>query len=106
MTPDTLALVESPAQFLHVLEWCHAQQSAGRTRVAVLAPNDPASVAQLRSMVDFAEEEGIAVSWHSPRATALAGLRTVANVRGVVARATRLVIGHITRYVALDACTS
>ena len=55
MTGDTLALVESPAQLLHVLEWCHAEQSAERTALAVLAPGDPATLLQLRSMADFAE---------------------------------------------------
>jgi hypothetical protein len=90
---ETLALVESPAQFLHVLEWCHAEQAASRTQVAVLAPSDPTSVAQLQTMAEYAEEEGIALTWHAPRATALAGVRTVADLRGTVADARRLVIG-------------
>ena len=90
---ETLALVESPAQFLHVLEWAHAEQVADRTRVAVLAPADPASVAQLRALNDFADEEGIAVTWHAPREGGLAGVRTVAALRPVVSSARRLVIG-------------
>ncbi len=93
MTADTLALVESPAQLLHLLEWCHAEQAGDRTRLAVLAPNDPGTVTQLRSVADFAEEEGIEVEWHSPRSSALAGLRTVAELREAVAGARRLVIG-------------
>jgi hypothetical protein len=93
MTDDTLALIESPAQLLHLLEWCHAEQAADRTRLAVLLPNDPGTVTQLRSMADFAEEEGIEVEWYEPRATPLAGLRTVAALRGRVAGARRLVIG-------------
>jgi hypothetical protein len=90
---DTLALVESPAQFLHVLEWCHAEQSAERTRMAVLAPSDAATVDQLRSMADFAEEEGIEVGWHAPRASALEGVRTIGRLRSPMADARRLVIG-------------
>lgn len=93
MSVDTLALVESPAQFLHVLEWCHAEGAAQRTRLAVLAPSDPTTVAQLRSMADFAEEEGIALSWHAPRASAVAQVRTLAGLRPAVTRARRLVIG-------------
>ena len=93
MTGDTLALVESPAQLLHVLEWCHAEQSAERTTLAVLAPGDPATLLQLRSMADFAEEEGIDIAWYEPRASALAGLRTVSELRKAVGAARRLVIG-------------
>jgi hypothetical protein len=93
MSVDTLALVESPAQFLHLLEWCHAEQSAGRTRAVVLAPPDAASVGQLRSMTDFAEEEGIALDWLEPRASVRARLRTVAALRPLLARSPRLVVG-------------
>ena len=93
MTHDTLALVESPAQLLHVLEWCHAEQAATRTRLAVLAPSDPATVAQLRSMAVFAAEEGIEAEWFAPRASALAGVRTLVALRREVAIARRLVIG-------------
>lgn len=93
MTTDTLALIESPAQLLHLLEWCHAEQAADRTRLAVLSPADPGTVAQLRSMADFAEEEGIAIDWYSPRDSAAAGLRTLAALRKPLASARRLVIG-------------
>ncbi|MCC6497306.1 MAG: hypothetical protein IT193_13720 [Propionibacteriaceae bacterium] len=93
MTPDTLALVESPAQLLHLLEWCHVEQAADRTRLAVLLPNDAGTVTQLRSMADFAEEEGIGIEWYSPRESATAGLRTVAALRRSVAGARRLVVG-------------
>lgn len=93
MTADTLALIESPAQLLHLLEWCHVEQSSDRTRLAVLLPEDAGTVTQLRSMADFAEEEGIEVDWYFPRESALAGLRTVAALRGAVAGARRLVIG-------------
>ncbi|MGV8907875.1 MAG: hypothetical protein ACOH1Y_02755 [Propionicimonas sp.] len=93
MSSDTLAIVESPAQLLHLLEWCHAEQAAGRTRVAILTPRDQTTVAQLRSMADFAEEEGIDVAWYSPRSSPLAGLRTLAELRRSVTAARRLVIG-------------
>ena len=67
MNTDTLALVESPAQLLHVLEWCHAEQSADRTRLVVLKPTDPTTVTQLQSMADFAAEEGIETEWFAPQ---------------------------------------
>lgn len=93
MSRDTLALVESPAQFLHVLEWCHTERAADRTGMAVLSPSDPGTVEQLRSMADFAEEEGIEVVWYAPRASALARVRTIGALRRPVASARRLVIG-------------
>jgi len=93
MRVDTLALVESPAQFLHVLEWCHVERCAERTHLAVLAPTDQTTVEQLRSMADFAEEEGIPLSWHTPRESAVSRVRTLAELRPVVAGARRLVIG-------------
>lgn len=93
MSPDTLALVESPAQFLHLLEWCHAEQAAGRTRAAVLAPSDRGTVRQLRAMAEFATEEGLEWAWFAPRDSWGAGLRTIAALRAEVAHARRLVIG-------------
>ncbi|HEY3337678.1 MAG TPA: hypothetical protein VGK18_04180 [Propionicimonas sp.] len=93
MNTDTLALVESPAQLLHVLEWCHAEQSATRTRLVILDPADPVTVAQLRAMAEFAAEEGIETEWFAPRASALAGMRTIAALRGAVGAARRLVVG-------------
>ncbi len=90
---DTFALVESPAQFLHVLEWCHVEQAADRTRLAVLTPADQTSVSQLRSMCDFAEEEGITAEWYFPRSSTTAAVRTVNELRHEVAHARRLVIG-------------
>ncbi len=93
MTTDTLALVESPAQFLHVLEWCHAENAAENTRIAVLAPTDAVTVAQLRAMADYADEEGIGLDWHTPRESPRAALRTLPDVRRVVTRARRLVLG-------------
>ena len=90
---DTLALVESPAQLLHVLEWCHAEDSADRTRLVVLAPSDRTTVDQLASMADFAEEEGIPTQWHHPRSSIGSRWRTLAQLRTEVADARRLVIG-------------
>ncbi len=90
---DTVALVESPAQFLHVLEWCHCERAAGRTRVIVLAPSDESTGVQLTSMADFAAEEGIGVQWHHRNAPLAARYRTITDLRSAVEDAQRLVIG-------------
>ncbi|HQY99519.1 MAG TPA: hypothetical protein PKV13_02535 [Propionicimonas sp.] len=90
---DTLALVESPAQLLHLLEWCHAEGTADRTALALLTPNDSSTRAQLRSMVDYAEEEGIATCWYEPRASLRAALHAFGELRSQVADARTLVIG-------------
>jgi hypothetical protein len=93
MTIDTVALVESPAQFLHVLEWAHAEQAGERTRAVVLAPTEATSVEQLREMAAFAKSERIAVEWHDPRSSMLNRLRTLQQVAAQVSKARRLVIG-------------
>ncbi len=93
MSRDTVALVESPAQFLHLLEWAHAEGAAERIVAVVLAPVEETSVAQLRQMVVFAEEERIEVEWHEPRTSKANRLRTVRRVASRVAGARRLVIG-------------
>ncbi|MGC3955869.1 MAG: hypothetical protein QM804_16770 [Propionicimonas sp.] len=89
-----LALVESPVQLLHVIEWCHATGSADRTSIAVLAPGDSTSRRQLRAMLDYAEEEGIATRWCDPRRQGPAALvGTLAGLRSALRAADRLVVG-------------
>lgn len=93
MTKDSLALVESPAQFLHLLEWVHAEQAAERTLAVVLAPTEATSVAQLRQMAEFAATERLEVEWHEPRLSTGNRLRTLRRVSAKLAKARRLVIG-------------
>ncbi len=93
MSTSTLALVESPVQLLHVLEWCYATGAAHRTRIAVLAPSDEIGRAQLRTMLDFAGEEEIETTWHDPRRGVVSLAQTVASFAGVLARTHRLVVG-------------
>ena len=90
---DALALVESPAQLLHVLEWAHAAEAADRTRAVVLAPADEPTRAQLRTMLEFAAEEGIAIDWRDPRASLTDGLRVAAELRRDAAQSRTLVVG-------------
>lgn len=93
MSVDTLALIEGPAQLLHLLEWCHGDDAAERTQVAVLAPPERASVGQLRSMAALAAEEGLAVQWFFPRNSLQLRWSTLRQLRAAVAGARRLVIG-------------
>ncbi len=88
-----LALVESPVQLLHVIEWCHATASAERTTAAVLAPVDETSRGQLRSMLQYAGEEGITTRWHDPRRGVGSLLGTLATLGRQVAVADQLVLG-------------
>jgi len=90
---DTLALVESPAQLLHLLEWVHAAGAADRTRVVVLAPLEATSVAQLRVLSGYAADEHLRVDWFDAR-TSLAGrVEALRALASAVRRARRLVVG-------------
>ena len=93
MSLDTLGLVESPAQFLHLIEWCYAEGAAERTTAVVLAPRQPQAVAQLRELAGFAAEEGMAVEWREPRTSVAAFAGAVRRLRPAVRAARRLVIG-------------
>ena len=88
-----LALVESPVQLLHVIEWCHATGTGEDTRIAGLAPRDRTSREQLRAMLGYAEEEGTASRWYDPRRSPAALLATIVGLRRQVAAADRLVVG-------------
>lgn len=90
---DTLALVESPAQFLHLLEWVHSSRAAERTRVVVLAPVEATSVAQLRVLAGFAEQEHLQVDWFDARLSLAGRLGALRSLAGEVRRARRLVVG-------------
>jgi len=93
MSLDTLGLVESPAQFLHLIEWCYSENASDRTKAVVLAPRQPHALAQLRELATFATEEGLDVEWLEPRTSASAFAGTVRQLWGAVGRARRLVIG-------------
>lgn len=103
---ETLAFVESPVQFLNVLEWVHARTTAGSApadvTVVVLSPLDPMTRGQLRRMAELARDEGLEVRWEDARAGAVAPFRTVGALAGRLRRARRIVIGDpFSRYVQL-----
>jgi hypothetical protein len=88
-----LALVESPAQLLNVLELDHCEPQGVATKIAVLAPTGEPTRTQLRGMTSLARRDGHEVSWYEPRLGGASVARSVramaADLRGV----DRLVIG-------------
>lgn len=95
----TVALVESPAQLLNVVEWAHHDRGrtaggrAAELTVLVLAPRNETTRWQLRCMAQLAREAGHAVAWREPRLGGAAIARTVRALAGDLAGADRLVIG-------------
>ena len=114
---ETLAFVESPVQFLNVLEWAHARVlpetadgdaseperlSPEDITVVVLSPLDPMTRGQLRRMAELARDEGLKVRWEDARGGAAAPFRTVGALAPRLRRARRVVIGDpFSRYVQL-----
>ncbi|MFI6339477.1 hypothetical protein [Streptomyces sp. NPDC050535] len=93
----TLALVESPAQLLGLLEWALGERDGApdpaRCEVAVLLPRDPVSRRQLGGMAELARAEGIAVGLYDIRGVPAGFPRAVASLVPKLAGAGRLVIG-------------
>ncbi len=90
----SLALVESPAQLLNVVEWASASSGAGDDLcVTILAPTNEASRRQLRAMSTLAREEGLEVRWHEPRLGGAATARTVRSLASELSGLDRLVVG-------------
>jgi hypothetical protein len=98
----TVALVESPAQLLNVVEWAHHAGADGPARssptpaavsVLILAPRSETSRWQLRCMARLARESGLTVTWHEPRLGGAAIARTVRSLAEDLAGVDRLVLG-------------
>jgi hypothetical protein len=87
----TVALVESPAQLLNVVEWAH--HTGAEPDVLILAPKNETSRWQLRCMARLAREAGLSVGWHEPRLGGAAIARTVRGLAGDLAGVDRLVLG-------------
>jgi hypothetical protein len=88
-----LALVESPAQLLNVIELGQHEDDLTGLRIAVLAPAAGLTRTQLRSMVALARDAGHTVSWHEPRLGGLAVARSVRALAGELNGVRRLVVG-------------
>jgi hypothetical protein len=88
-----LALVESPAQMLNVIELAQLEDDLVGLKIAVLAPVAGLTRTQLRSMIVLAREAGHTVSWHEPRLGGLAVARSLRALAGELAGVRRLVVG-------------
>jgi hypothetical protein len=94
----TVALVESPAQLLNVVEWAHHQRAPVRpgptpTSVLILAPRSETTRWQLRCMAQLAREAGLDVGWREPRLGGAAIARTVRALAADLVGVERLVLG-------------
>lgn len=88
-----LALVESPAQLLNVIELAQHEDDLASLKIAVLAPAAGVTRTQLRAMIALAHGAGHAVSWHEPRVGGLAVARSVGALAGELSGVRRLVVG-------------
>lgn len=92
-----LALVESPAQLLNLLEWALGERDGApepvRCEAAVLLPLDPATRHQLGVMADVARAEGIDVGLYDIRKVPVGFAHALASLVRKLTTADRLVIG-------------
>ncbi|MFT4297033.1 MAG: hypothetical protein QM582_16645 [Micropruina sp.] len=89
----TLALVESPAQLLNVIEWAFHHGLLQQTRLAVLPPRDPATRLQLEAMAELARDAGLTATWYEPRKSAASMVAVAWELFPKLVKAERLVIG-------------
>lgn len=90
---DTLALVESPAQLLNVIEWAHHHGAEKQTRLALLPPREANTRLQLEAMADLARDAGLAATWYEPRRSAASLVAVAWELFPRLAKASRLVVG-------------
>jgi hypothetical protein len=88
-----LALVESPAQLLNVIELAQYEDDLAGLKIAVLAPRAGITRTQLRSMIALARQVGHPVSWHEPRFGGVAIARSVGALAGELSGVRRLIVG-------------
>ena len=90
----TLALVESPAQLLNVLEWSHQTGAdLDQQTTVVLAPANRVSRTQLRRTAELGTATGHRIRWVEPRQDAVAAVRSVASLATELRGVDRLVVG-------------
>jgi hypothetical protein len=88
-----LALVESPAQLLNVIELAQHEDDLAAMKIAVLAPSAGITRTQLRSMIALAREIGHKITWHEPRLGGMAIAHTVRALAGELNGVRRLIVG-------------
>ena len=90
----SLALAESPAQLLNVLEWAHSTaDGTDGLVVVVLAPGQDVARMQLHRMTELARTAGCSVRWQEPRSGTSGQLSTLRAMATDCLAAQRLVIG-------------
>lgn len=90
--PSTLALVESPVQLLHVIEWCAWHQTRD-LQVAVLSPREGHGRFQLAAMRRIAERSGLTVAWLEPRLSWRGPLSALLELRRRAEKVERVLVG-------------
>ena len=88
-----LALVESPAQLLNVVEAGFRIPDLMCSHIAVLAPTAGPTRNQLRAMAGLAREAGHELFWYEPRHSPAGVARTVRTLAGQLRGVDRLVVG-------------
>jgi hypothetical protein len=91
---EALALVESPAQLLHALEYWWDAYGAGapaRFKIAILAPDRGPDARQLAALFRMAETEGVAARWFGARRSRTRWVHAAASLARRTARP--LVVG-------------
>lgn len=101
MAARVIALVESPAQLLNVLEWAYQhkpdalppERMGEQVEIFILPPPEPIARVQLDRMSDLAVGVGCTVSWHEVRGNRAVRLRALLKIRAAVSAARTVVIG-------------
>ena len=88
-----LALVESPAQLLNVIELGFHDTELGDMPIAVLAPTAGPTRTQLRATMALARQAGHEVTWYEPRIGGASVARTIRALAGELGGVERLVVG-------------
>lgn len=88
-----LALVESPAQLLNVIELAYADPGLFRVPIVVLAPGGGPGRDQLGRMADLAREAGHEVCWSDPRRGGVLAARCALDLLTRLGGVRRLVVG-------------
>jgi hypothetical protein len=88
-----LALVESPAQLLNVIELGFQDAELGAMPIAVLAPTAGPTRTQLRATMALARQAGHVVTWREPRIGGASVARTIRALAGELTGVERLVVG-------------
>ena len=91
--PGVLALVESPAQLLNVVEAAFRIPDLAGLPIAVLAPTAGPTQHQLRAMAVLAQETGHELFWYEPRHGPIRVSHAVRTLAGQLRGVDHLVIG-------------